>query len=130
MTRFVNPAELPEAVGYSHAAVTGPGRTIYLAGQAGHRQDGSIDGTLLEQFGQACRNVRIALHAAGATPGDLVSLHIYVTDMPAYRALRRELGVVYREVLGRHYPPMGLFAVTALFDPAAMVELVGTAVMA
>ena len=50
---FVNPPELPEAIGFSHAAVVEPGRMIFLAGQAGHRQDGSISDNLLDQFAQA-----------------------------------------------------------------------------
>jgi len=126
---FVNPPELPDAIGFSHAAVVEPGRMIFLAGQAGHRQDGSISDNLLEQFGQACRNVALALEGSGAARSDLVNLHIFVVDIAAYRSLRRELGEAYREVFGRHYPPMALFGVGELFDPAAQVELVGTAVI-
>lgn len=126
---FVNPPELPEAVGFSHAAVTEPGRTVFLAGQAGHRADGSIGEDLLEQFAQACRNVAMALEGTGALRTDLVNLHIFVTDVASYRSQRRELGGAYREVFGRHYPAMALFGVGELFDPAAHVELVGTAVI-
>lgn len=126
---FVNPAELPEAVGFSHAAVVEPGRLIFLAGQAGHRTDGTIAEDLLDQFAQSCRNVALALEGAGAATTDLVSLHIFVTEVAAYRSLRRELGEAYREVFGRHFPPMALFGVRELFDPAARVELVGMAVI-
>lgn len=126
---FVNPPELPEAIGFSHAAVVEPGRTIFLAGQAGHRHDGSISNDLVHQFAQACRNVASALEGSGAATSDLVNLHIFVTDVVAYRGLRRELGEAYREVFGRHYPPMALIGVGELFDPAAKVELVGTAVI-
>jgi enamine deaminase RidA (YjgF/YER057c/UK114 family) len=126
---FVNPPELPEAIGFSHAAVAEPGRTIFLAGQAGHRPDGTISGDLLDQFAQACRNVAVALESTGASRSDLINLHIFVTDVAAYRSLRRELGEAYREVFGRHYPPMALFGVGELFDPVAQVELVGTAVI-
>lgn len=126
---FVNPPELPQAVGFSHLAITGGGKTLYLAGQAGHRPDGTMAAGLEDQFAQACRNVLTALEAGGAGPADLVWLHIYVTDMPTYREHRRRLGEVYRGILGRHYPPMALLAVTELYDPAAMVELVGIAVL-
>lgn len=126
---FINPPELPEAIGFSHAAVAEPGRVVFLAGQAGHRADGTIGEDLLDQFAQACRNVALALEGTGASRGDLVNLHIFVTDVAAYRALRRELGEAYRAVFGRHYPPMALFGVGELFDPAARVELVGTAVV-
>lgn len=126
---FVNPPELPEAIGFSHAAVAEPGRIVFLAGQAGHRVDGTIGEDLLDQFAQACRNVAVALTGAGASTTDLVNLHIFVTDVTAYRSFRRQLGEAYREVFGRHYPPMALFGVRELFDPAAQVELVGMAVI-
>lgn len=126
---FVNPDELPEAIGFSHVAVVGPGRILFLAGQAGHRADGTISDDLVDQFGQACHNVAVALEGAGASRTDLVNLHIFVTDVPAYRSLRRELGEAYRTVFGRHYPPMALFGVQELFDQKARVELVGTAVI-
>ncbi|HKY47705.1 MAG TPA: RidA family protein [Acidimicrobiia bacterium] len=126
---FVNPAELPEAIGFSHAAVVEAGRIVFLAGQAGHRADGTIPEGLLDQFAQSCRNVASALEAAGAARTDLVNLHIFVTDVDVYRSLRRELGEAYREVFGRHYPPMALFGIRELFDPVARVELVGMAVI-
>ena len=126
---YVNPLELPKAIGFSHAAVAEPGRAVFLAGQAGHQADGTISTDLLDQFAQACRNVAVALEGTGATRQDLVNLHIFVTDVGAYRSLLPELGAAYRDVFGLHYPPMALFAVTELFDPAARVELVGTAVI-
>lgn len=106
-----------------------PGLTVFLAGQAGHRLDGTISPDLLEQFAQACRNVVTALKGCGASPEDLVNLQIFVTDVASYRSLRRELGAAYREAFGRHYPPISLLGVTELFDAAAKVELVGTAVV-
>jgi enamine deaminase RidA (YjgF/YER057c/UK114 family) len=126
---FVDPPGLPKAIGFSHAAVAQSGKTVYLAGQAGHRPDGTIGPDLLDQFGQACQNVAVALEATGATREDLVSLQIFVTDVSAYRRFRRELGEAYRQVFGRHYPPMALLGVNELFDSAALVELVGTAVI-
>lgn len=125
---FINPPDLPEAVGFSHAAVTEGGRWTHLAGQSGHRPDGSLETGLLAQFSQACRNVATALEGSGGLRTDLVSLHIYVKDVAAYRSLRGELGQAYREVFGRHYPPMALFGVVEFFDPEAVVELVGVAV--
>lgn len=126
---FINPPELPEAVGFSHAAIPSDGRSVYLAGQSGHLTDGTIEIGLLAQFGQACRNVANALVATGGVPQDVVSLHIYVTDVAAYRGLRAELGQAYREVFGRHYPAMALIGVSELYDPQAMVELVAVAVV-
>jgi enamine deaminase RidA (YjgF/YER057c/UK114 family) len=128
--RVVNPAGLAPPVGFAHAVVAAPGRTVYLAGQAAQGPDGRIRGaTLAEQFDVAAGNLVAALAAAGGSPGHLVSLHVYTTEADAYRAALAELGAVYRRHLGRHYVATALFEVAGLFDPAAKVELVGVAVV-
>lgn len=129
MHEHVDPPSLLDPVGFSHAVVAAPGRTVFLGGQTGHHGDGGIDEGLLAQFHQALRNVVTVLDAAGAQVTDLVSMQVYVTDVATYRRLGRELGEVWRAELGRHYPAMALFEVTALHDPRAQVELVATAVV-
>ena len=127
---IVNPARLAPAAGFAHAVVAAPGRTVYLGGQTAQRPDGTIAGaTLSEQFDVALANVVTALRAAGGAPGHLVSMTIYTTDAAVYRARLGELGAIYRRHLGKHYPAMAFFEVNGLFDPAALVELVGTAVI-
>jgi enamine deaminase RidA (YjgF/YER057c/UK114 family) len=126
---MIEPAGLPPAVGFSHAVVPAEGHTVYLAGQIGQRADGSLSTGLVEQFAQACRNLQLALAAAGSFPEHVVSLTIYVTDVPSYRAALRPLGEAYRKVFGSHYPAMALIGVDALFEPAAVVELVAIAVV-
>ena len=128
--RVVNPEGLAPPVGFAHAVVAAPGRTVYLGGQAAQGTDGAIAGaTLAEQFDLAAANLVAALAAAGGAPGHLVSLHVYVTDAAAYRAALAELGAAYRRHLGRHFVATALFEVAGLFDPAAKVELVGIAVV-
>ena len=128
--RVINPEGLAPAVGFAHAVVAAPGRTVYLGGQAAQGPDGAIAGaTMAEQFDRAAANLVAALAAAGGAPEHLVSLHIYVTDAAAYRAALAELGAAYRRHLGRHYVATALFEVAGLFDPAAKVELVGIAVV-
>jgi enamine deaminase RidA (YjgF/YER057c/UK114 family) len=126
--RIVNPPELVPAVGFSHAVVAAPGRTIYLGGQTGHGADGSIPDSLVEQFDAACANVVTALAAAGARPEHLVSLQIYATNGEEYRRSLEALGAAYRHHFGRHYPAAAFFEVKGLFDPTARVELVAAAV--
>jgi enamine deaminase RidA (YjgF/YER057c/UK114 family) len=121
---------LAEPVGFAHAVVAAPGRTVYLGGQTAQGPDGAIVGkTIVEQFDVAAGNVTTALTAAGATPDHLVSLVIYTTAVAEYRAALRELGPVWREHFGRHYPAVALLGVAELFDAAAKIELVGTAVI-
>jgi enamine deaminase RidA (YjgF/YER057c/UK114 family) len=109
--------------------VSGPGRTVHLGGQTGHRRDGSLPHGLLAQFDQAAANLVTALGAAGARPEHLVSIQVFVTDAEAYRADLRALGTTYQRHLGRHYPAMALLEVSRLFDADAMVELVAVAVV-
>ncbi len=83
----------------------------------------------MEQFDVAAGNVVAALAAAGARPEHLVSMLIFTTDAAAYRSNLRALGDVYRRHFGSHYPAIAFFEVAGLFDPAALVELVGAAVV-
>jgi enamine deaminase RidA (YjgF/YER057c/UK114 family) len=121
--RIVDVPGLPEPVGYAHAVVAAPGRTVYLGGQIG------AGDTVVEQFDAAAANLVAALRAAGGEPDDLVSLVVYATDLDEYRASLRDLGEVWRHHFGRRYPAMALVGVSALLDPMARVELMGVAVV-
>jgi enamine deaminase RidA (YjgF/YER057c/UK114 family) len=120
--RTVNPPELGAPKGFSHAVVAA-GETVYLAGQIG---DGA---TLVEQFDSAAGRLVTALAAAGGEPDDPVSLQVFVTDVAAYREALPALGRAWRRHFGRHYPAMGLFGIAELFEPGALVELMGVAVV-
>jgi enamine deaminase RidA (YjgF/YER057c/UK114 family) len=121
MNRIVNADGLPEPKGFSHAVIAGA--TVYLAGQIGE------GGTLIEQFDNAAANLITALEAAGGKPQDLVSLQVFVTDIPEYVDSLPGLGRVWRARFGHHYPAMGLFGVAGLFEPDAKVELMGVAAL-
>jgi enamine deaminase RidA (YjgF/YER057c/UK114 family) len=121
--RIVDVPGLPEPVGYAHAVVAAPGRTVYLGGQIGAGE------TVVEQFDAAAASLVAALRAAGGEPDDLVSLVVYATDLDEYRASLSDLGEVWRQHFGRRYPAMALVGVSALLDPMARVELMGVAVV-
>lgn len=126
-----NPETLPQPRGFSHAVIAQPGRSVYLAGQAAQRADGSlVGGTMVEQFEVAAENVVKALTAAGARSQDLVSMQIFVTDINEYRQSSKAIGEAYRRHFGTHYPAMALLEVRRLFDPEAKVELMCVAVTA
>ncbi|HSJ83313.1 MAG TPA: RidA family protein [Acidimicrobiia bacterium] len=127
--RFLNPEGMPPARGFSHGALPTRDNTLYIAGQTGHHHDSTIDPGLVDQFAQASRSVAAVIAAAGGEPTDLVSLTIYTTDIQGYRDNLGPIGDAYREVFGKHYPPMALIGVAELFDPEALVELVGMAVV-
>jgi enamine deaminase RidA (YjgF/YER057c/UK114 family) len=127
----VNPAGMAPAVGFAHAVAAAAGRLVLLGGQTAQAPDGSIVGsTVVEQWDVAAANLVTALRAVGGRPEHLTALTIYTTRMAEYRASLSELAGVYRRHLGRHYPAMALIGVAELFDPAAVVELVATAVIA
>jgi enamine deaminase RidA (YjgF/YER057c/UK114 family) len=118
---IVNAPELPEPVGYAHAVVAAG--AVNLGGQIGE------GATVVEQFDSAAGKIVTALRAAGGQPEHLVSLVIYTTEIEEYRASTVELGEAWRRHFGRRYPAMALVGVTALFEPAAKVELMGVAVV-
>ena len=127
---ILNPETLPKPIGFSHAVVAAPGRTVYLGGQAGLDRDGElVSDDIVEQFAQAAANVVDALTAAGAAPDQLVAMQIYVTDVTEYRSRLDDLANVYQNHFAKHYPAIALLGVKELFDPRAKVELVCTAVV-
>ncbi|ADB50584.1 RidA family protein [Conexibacter woesei] len=127
---IVTAPELAPPVGYAHAVVAAPGRLVHLGGQTALNADGEIVGEgLAAQLDVAAGNVVAALRAAGGVPEDIVSMQLFVTDVPAYRAQLPELGAVWRRHFGRHYPASGLFGVTRLYDDDALIELMAVAVV-
>jgi enamine deaminase RidA (YjgF/YER057c/UK114 family) len=125
----VNPPELAPATGFSHAVV-GSGTVVFLAGQTALDGDGRIVGeTIVQQFRTALCNLLGALRAAGGQPSDLASLTVYLTDIPDYRAHARDIGRVWRDLVGAEYPAMAAVGVARLWDDEALVEIAGHAVL-
>lgn len=127
--QLFNPEGMTPAVGFSYGAVVGDGRVLHIAGITGERPGGGFDESLVDQFATACRGVARVITEAGGQPSDLVSMTIYTTAMEEYEASMKPIGIAYREVFGRHFPPMALIGASALFDPSAQVELVCVAVV-
>ena len=93
--------------------------------------DGRIVGTgVVAQFEVALGNLLTALRAAGGTPQQLASLTIYIVDMDDYKAHAREIGTVWRRLVGTDYPAMAGIGVARLWDAEALVEVQGFAVIA
>ena len=125
----VNPPSLAAPSGFSHAVVA-TGTTVFLAGQTGMDPSGAIvPGGVVAQFEQALANLLEALAAAGGSPADLTSLTIYIVDMDDYRANAREIGGVWKRLVGTDYPAMAGIGVSRLWDADAVVEVQGFAVL-
>ena len=126
----MNPPGLAAPSGFSHAVVAEGSRVVFLAGQTGMDATGAIvGGGLVAQFEQALANLLTALAAAGGEPGQLAGLTVYIVDMADYRAQARQIGAVWRRLVGRDYPAMAGIGVARLWDAEALVELQGAAVL-
>lgn len=126
----INPSSLAAPSGFSHAVVAS-GTTVFLAGQTGMDADGAIvDGGVVAQFEQALANLLTALDAAGGRPDQLTSLTIYIVEVDDYRAHAREIGAVWKRLVGSDYPATAGIGVDRLWDREALVEVQGFAVIA
>jgi len=130
-TTPINPRELASPRGYNNGMLApAGGRMLAIAGQIACDAEGKlVSSDFVAQFNRTLANVVAVLHEAGGVPADLISLRIYVTDKKLYVARTKELGVVYRELMGQHYPAMALLQVADLLEPGALVEIEGLAVI-
>lgn len=125
--KTVQPDGWPRPSGYSNGIVTKDG-LLFVAGQVGwDEKEKVVSDDLVEQIRQALRNVVSVLEAGGAAPSNVVRMTWFVTDIAAYRANLSEIGAVYREIMGNHYPAMSLLGVSGLVEDGAKVEIEATA---
>ena len=117
------------AKGYANG-IAARGTQIFVGGQIGWnalQQFESDD--FIAQTAQALRNIVAVLQEAGAGPEHMVRMTWYIVDREEYNARLKELGQVYREVMGRHFPAMSCVQVVALMEARAKVEIEVTAVL-
>jgi enamine deaminase RidA (YjgF/YER057c/UK114 family) len=127
--QFLHPSQWKPAKGYSNG-VAASGRMVFTGGLIGWSADQVIEtDSFVGQVEQALKNIVAVLACAGARPEHLVRLTWYVTDKREYLASLKDLGAVYKAVIGRHYPAMALVQVVALVEDRARVEIEATAVI-
>ena len=129
LIRAILPEGWPVPRGYANGMVA-QGRVLVTGGLVGWDADGVFAEGFLPQLRQTLVNIRAVVEAGGGRIEDIVRLTWYVTDIAAYRACLKEMGPVYREVLGRHFPAMAVVQVVSLVEPQAMIEIEATAVLA
>lgn len=122
--KLVNPRAWKRPSGYSNGVV-GNG-FLFLSGQIGWNENGEFSPGLVEQVRQALANICDVIEEAGAKREQIVRLTWYVTDRQVYKSHLAELGVVYREIIGRHFPAMSVVEVRGLVEDAALVEIEAT----
>lgn len=128
-TRTIAPEGWPRPRGYANG-MAGRGELLAIAGQIGwDTREQIVSDDFTAQFEQALRNVAAVVEAAGGKPEHLVSLTVFVTDRHAYIRAAKAVGVVWRSILGKHYPAMALVEVSALLEERAQVEIQALAVL-
>ncbi len=119
----------PRPKGYSNG-ISARGRMIFTAGVVGWNEEESfVAQDLVGQFRQILVNTLAILAEDGAGPEHIVRMTWYVTDRSDYIANLREIGAVYREVIGKHFPAMAVVQVAGLVEPAARIEIETTAMV-
>jgi enamine deaminase RidA (YjgF/YER057c/UK114 family) len=128
--QILQPAGWAAPRGYANG-VAASGRLVFVAGQIGWNAQCAFDSDdFIDQVRQALVNIRAVLAEAGAAPEHIVRMTWYVIDKREYLARGREVGQVYREVLGRDYGiAMSAVQVSALMEDRAKVEIEVTAVV-
>jgi enamine deaminase RidA (YjgF/YER057c/UK114 family) len=115
--------------GYANG-VAARGTLIFVGGQIGWNAAQQFEtDDFIAQTRQALANIHAVLACAGAGPEHMVRMTWYIVDRVEYNARLRELGTVYREVMGKHFPAMTCVEVSALVEERAKVEIEVTAVL-
>jgi enamine deaminase RidA (YjgF/YER057c/UK114 family) len=127
-TNVLQPAGWPQPKGYANG-IKAQGEMVFVGGMVGWDVNERFPAGFVAQTRQALENIVAVLAEGGARPEHVVRLTWYVVDMDQYLAARAELGAVYREVMGAHFPAMALVEVRRLVEQQALVEIEATAVL-
>lgn len=129
-TQALNPPNWRPPVGYANGISAAAGRIVFIAGQVGWNANQQFQSEeLVPQFEQALENILAVLAEAGGGPIHICRMTAFCIDKPAYLAGRRELGRIWKTLMGDHYPAMSMIFVADLLDTPAKIELEATAVI-
>ena len=128
LMRTLQPDDWSKPRGFSHGVVVeAPGRWIVLAGQTGGDGKGDYPPDMAGQVGAALKRIIRLLAEAGAGPEHIVRLTWYLTSRSEYEAAGAGIGAVWRETIGKNFPPSTLLYIDGLVDARAKVEIEVTA---
>ena len=126
--QVLQPSGWPLPKGYANG-MAADGRIVVTGGVIGWDDKGRLRKGFVAQVRQTLSNIAAILAEGDARPEHLVRLTWYVVDMDEYLTNLKELGVIYREIFGAHYPAMALVQVVRLVEQEARVEIEATAVV-
>lgn len=129
MMRVLQPPDWAPAKGYANG-IAARGTLVFAAGQIGWNSQQQFEtDDFIGQCRQALANIVAVLREAGAGPEHVARMTWYITDRDEYVARLKELGVVYREIMGRNFPVMTCVEVSRLVESRAKVEIEVTAII-
>jgi enamine deaminase RidA (YjgF/YER057c/UK114 family) len=127
--KTLHPPGWAPAKGYANG-IAARGTQIFVGGQIGwNAQQVFESDDFIAQTAQTLKNIVAVLAEAGAGPQHMVRMTWYILDREEYNARLKELGAVYREVIGKNYPAMSCVQVAGLMEARAKVEIEVTAVL-
>jgi enamine deaminase RidA (YjgF/YER057c/UK114 family) len=127
---ILHPKGWAPAIGYANGIAVSGGRLVFIAGQVGWDAEQKFHSeALAPQFEQALKNVLAVLAEAGGKPEHICRITAFCCDKPAYLAARKELGRVWKDLMGKHFPCMSMIFVSDLLDSPGKIELEATAVV-
>lgn len=127
--KFLQPPNWPRPNGYSNGVAT-KGNLVFLSGIVGWNARGEFASNgFTAQVRQALLNIVEILQQANARPEHIARMTWYVLDRNEYIAAAKEMGAIYREIIGRHYPAMTVVEVSGFLEANARVEIEVTAVV-
>ena len=126
---ILQPSEWPRPKGYSNG-ISATGKLVVTGGIVGW--DNEENFTAKDITGQSkttFENIMAVLNEAGARPEHIVRMTWYITDRNEYKRSIKEIGAIYREVFGKHFPAMAVIEVSGLMEEEAKIEIEVTAVI-
>ena len=126
--RFSNPPGMSRPPSYSHVVeVTGPHRTVYLAGQTGADAKGNVPKDFRGQAVQVMENIKTVLDSVGGGFEHVVRITSYLTDIAANATEFRDVRALYFKK--GTLPTATLLQVGRLANPAYLLEVEAIAVL-
>jgi enamine deaminase RidA (YjgF/YER057c/UK114 family) len=127
--KTLNPPDWLAPKGYANG-VMARGNLLFVGGQIGWNAQQQFESDdFIAQTRQALLNIVAVLRAGGAGPEHMVRMTWYVIDRHEYNARLKELGGVYRDVIGKNFPAMSCLEVSGLVEDRAKIEIEVTAVL-
>lgn len=129
MHKTLQPEGWERPRGYANG-IAARGTHVFVGGQIGWNAQQMFESDdFIAQTAQALRNVLAVLQTANAEPQHMVRMTWYITNRDIYVSSLKEVGAVYRQILGKHFPAMTCVVVQALVEERALVEIEVTAVV-